>query len=136
MEEEFASYSGMNEQEIIKRDYKEYEKSGVKFGISAVLALTPEKREALAERLDNWAKDNYETFNVNMLFILVNDLETMTYSVISYGQGAEEVSLQVFGNAGKGEKFITVHHIPRKRLIAPIEKAIQDWLNSQLKEAA
>ncbi len=44
MEEEFASYSGMNEQEIITGNY-------------------------------------------------VNDLETMTYSIIPYGNGAEEVFL-------------------------------------------
>ena len=55
----------MNEQKIIKKDYKDYEKSGVKFGIAAVLALTPEKREALSERLDNRTKDNYETLNIN-----------------------------------------------------------------------
>ena len=136
MEEELASYSGMNEQEIITSDYKEYEKSGVKFGIAAVLALTPEKREALAERLDNWAKARYDALKADMLFILVNDLETMTYSVIAYGNGAEEVSLQVFGNSKNGGKFITVPSILRKKLIAPIEKAIQDWLNGKIKEAA
>ncbi|MBQ8691774.1 MAG: DHH family phosphoesterase [Synergistaceae bacterium] len=138
MKEALVSYAGMTEREIITSDYKEYNKSGVKFAIGIVESLTPEKQTALAARLDKWAKDNYKTLNVNMVFILVQDLETMTYKVAAYGDGADEVALNVFGkpNAVKTGKFITVPYQSRKKLIAPIEKAIQDWLNSQLDVAA
>ena len=84
MKEALVSYAGMTEREIITSDYKEYNKSGVKFAIGIVESLTPEKQTALAARLDKWAKDNYKTLNVNMLFILVQDLETMTCKAIPF----------------------------------------------------
>ena len=136
MKEELAAYSGMSEREIILSDYKEYKKSGVKFGIGVVSAMTPEKQAELTERLDTWAKDNYKSLNVDMLFITVYDRKTLTLKAASYGEGAEEVALNVFGTPKQGEKFITVPSVSRKKLIAPIEKAIDEWLNSRLKEAA
>ena len=57
---EALSYEGMSDEEILFSDYKEYEASGVKYGIGLMSAIDEETALDLAERMKAAMTDNAE----------------------------------------------------------------------------
>lgn len=65
---ESMSFEGMTDKEILFSDYKEYEASGVKFGIGLVPALDDESAKALAKRMEGALKDNLKASGMDLLY--------------------------------------------------------------------
>ena len=65
---EALSYEGMSGEEILFSDYKEYEVSGVKFGIGMVSAIDEDHARALAERMKEALPHGFDTVDVDLLY--------------------------------------------------------------------
>lgn len=68
---EALSYEGMSDEEILFSDYKEYEVSGVKFGIGMISAIDEDHARALAERMKEALPHGFETVQVDLLYASV-----------------------------------------------------------------
>ena len=68
---EALSYEGMNDEEILFSDYKEYEASGVTYGIGLVNAYDEEVAVDLAERMKAAMTDGAKKVDVDMLYASV-----------------------------------------------------------------
>ena len=68
---EKLSYEGMSDEEILFSDYKEYEASGVRFGIGLVNAIDEESAAELAERMKGALADNAGKTDVDLLYASV-----------------------------------------------------------------
>ena len=68
---EKLSYEGMSGQEILFSDYKEYEASGVKFGIGAVNAIDEEAAAALAEQMKEALPQGFASRDVDLMYASV-----------------------------------------------------------------
>ncbi len=71
LHEESLSYEGMSEEEILFCDYKEYEASGVKFGINTLNAIDDETAKALAERMKTALAEYGPTRDVDLIYCVV-----------------------------------------------------------------
>jgi inorganic pyrophosphatase/exopolyphosphatase len=61
----------MSDEEILFSDYKEYEVSGVKFGIGMISAIDEDHARALAERMKEALPHGFETVQVDLLYASV-----------------------------------------------------------------
>ena len=90
--EEALSYEGMSDEEILFSDYKEYEASGVKYGIGLMTAIDDETAADLAERMKKAMAENAEKVDVDLLYASIGvyegDLRT-DYIVPLDGQSEE-----------------------------------------------
>ena len=68
---EKLSYEGMSSEEILFSDYKEYEASGVKFGIGLVNAIDEETAQELAERMKEVLPDCIGKHDVDLMYASV-----------------------------------------------------------------
>ena len=65
---EALSYADMSNEEILFSDYKEYEASGVKFGIGLIAVLDEEHAREMAERMKEALPQGFKTKNVDLLY--------------------------------------------------------------------
>lgn len=91
---ESLSYEGMSDEEILFSDYKEYETSGVKYGIGLVNAIDEEHAGALSERMKETLPKAFETLRVDLLYASVGIRENGTK--IDYIVPCEGLSKDVF----------------------------------------
>jgi len=68
---EKLSYEGMTNVEIFFSDYKEYEASGVKFGIGLMNALDEDAAAALAERMKEAMTECFDAQGVDLMYASV-----------------------------------------------------------------
>ena len=66
--ERAMSYDGMSDMEIMFSDYKEYEASGVKYGIGLMNSTKEETSKELAERMKNIADEAMASKDVDYMF--------------------------------------------------------------------
>ncbi len=69
---ESLSYEGMSNEEILFSDYKEYEVSGVRFGIGSVKAIDEDAAKATAERMKEALPEGFRSVQVDLLYALVS----------------------------------------------------------------
>lgn len=91
---EALSYEGMSDEEILFSDYKEYETSGVKYGIGLVNAIDEDTARALAERMKETLPKAFETLRVDLLYASVGIRENG--AKIDYIVPCEGLSKYVF----------------------------------------
>ena len=66
--ERAMSYDGMSDMDIMFSDYKEYEASGVKYGIGLINSTKEETSRELAERMKNIAEEAMASKDVDYMF--------------------------------------------------------------------
>ena len=71
LHKEKLSYEGMTEQEVLFSDYKEYEASGVKYGIALLSVIDEDAAKALAERMKKALPDGFKTRNIDLMYASV-----------------------------------------------------------------
>ena len=91
---EALSYEGMSDEEILFSDYKEYETSGVKYGIGLVNAIDEDTARALVERMKETLPKAFETLRVDLLYASVGVRENG--AKIDYIVPCEGLSKDVF----------------------------------------
>ena len=65
---EALSYEGKSNEEILFSDYKEYEASGVKFGIGLIAAIDEDHARKMAQRMKEALPHGMQTVQVDLLF--------------------------------------------------------------------
>ena len=65
---EALSYSGMSDEEIFFSDYKEYEASGVKFGIGLISVIDEEHAKEMAERMKEALPQCMKSVKMDLLY--------------------------------------------------------------------
>ena len=91
---EALSYEGMSEQEILFSDYKEYEASGVSFGIGLLSVIDEDAAAAMAERMKAALPEGFDSKQVELLYASVGIREEGVK--IDYIVPANEHSREVF----------------------------------------
>ena len=128
---EKLSYEGMSGQEILFSDYKEYEASGVKFGIGAVNAIDEEAAAALAEQMKEALPQGFASRDVDLMYASVGIRENG--EKIDRIVPADERSRQVFEAAFPnydefdGTSYVFRTGLGRKTLFVP---GLTDYLAS------
>ena len=126
----------MSEKDIFYSDYKEFTINGISYGCATVVALTPEKRQALEKRLGDWVLKNFETQNMDMLFLKIHDLESYKATISCYGDGAVECAAAAFPKTD-GNKILLEKNLSRKKVVRLLQPQIEKWATShQQKDAA
>lgn len=116
---ELLSYEGMSNGEILFSDYKEYEVSGVRFGIGTVNAIDEDDAKAMAERMKEALPEGFGTVQVDLLYALVSiregdvktdyvvpcDERSREYFEAAFPQnGGYDGTSYIFRNGGLGRK--------------------------------
>ena len=97
MHAEKLSYEGMSDEEILFHDYKEYEASGVKFGIGLVDAIDEETAAQLAKKMKEALPEGFKTRDVDLMYASVGIRENG--EKIDYIIPGNELSETVLKNA-------------------------------------
>jgi len=71
LHKEKLSYEGMTEQEVLFSDYKEYEASGVKYGIALLSVIDEDAAKALAARMKKALPEGFKTRNIDLMYASV-----------------------------------------------------------------
>ncbi|MBQ9424873.1 MAG: DHH family phosphoesterase [Erysipelotrichaceae bacterium] len=123
MHSEKLSYKGMSDEEILFHDYKEYEASGVKFGIGLLDAIDEETASGLAKRMKETLPEGFRTRDVDLMYASVGIRENG--EKIDYIVPANELSETIFRNAFPnydeydGTAYIFRKGLGRKTLFVP-----------------
>ena len=120
---EKLSYEGMNDEEILLSDYKEYEASGVKYGMALVSAFDEEIAADLSERMKAAMVENAEKTDVDLLYTTVGIREpglTADY-VIPLDEESEETLKAAFPDYDEynGTAYIYRSGLGRKTVFVP-----------------
>jgi manganese-dependent inorganic pyrophosphatase len=91
---EALSYEGMSDEEILFSDYKEYEASGVKFGIGLLSVVEEDASRAMAARMKEVLPQGFAAKQVDLMYASVGIREDGLK--IDYIVPANEKSRQVF----------------------------------------
>ena len=94
---EKLSYEGMSDEEILFSDYKEYEASGVKFGIGLVNAIDEETARELSQRMKEILPEAIKTTDIDLLYASVCIRENG--EKIDYVVACDELSESILVNA-------------------------------------
>ena len=132
---EALSYEGMSNVEILYSDYKEYEASGVTFGIGLVSAVDEESAADLAERMKEALAEGKDKVNVDLLYASVGireNGEKIDYIVPLAGQ-SEETFKEAFPDYDEynGTAYIFRKGLGRKTLFVP---GLTDFLGAHPQE--
>lgn len=117
------SYEGMTGEEILFSDYKEYEASGVTFGIGLVNAIDEDAAKQLAEKMKEALPDGLKQVRVDLLYASVGIRENG--EKIDYIIPADEDSRQIIEDAFPdydefdGTSFIFRKGLGRKTKFVP-----------------
>ncbi|MBR0373538.1 MAG: DHH family phosphoesterase [Mogibacterium sp.] len=120
---ESLSYAGMTDEEILFSDYKEYEASGVTFGIGLVNAIDEESARELSGRMKNALPAGYASHDVELMYASVgireNDVK-IDY-IIPANEHSKEVFEEAFPNYDEydGTAFIFRTGLGRKTKFVP-----------------
>ncbi len=123
MHAEKLSYKGMSDEEILFHDYKEYEASGVKFGIGLLDAIDEETASGLAKRMKETLPEGFKSRDVDLMYASVGIRENG--EKIDYIVPANELSETIFRNAFPnydeydGTAYIFRKGLGRKTLFVP-----------------
>ncbi len=123
MHAEKLSYKGMSDEEILFHDYKEYEASGVKFGIGLLDAIDEETASGLAKRMKEALPEGFKSRDVDLMYASVGIRENG--EKIDYIVPANELSETIFRNAFPnydeydGTAYIFRKGLGRKTLFVP-----------------
>ncbi len=129
MAEALTSYGDMTVWEIFQSDYKEYNAGGVSYCIGDVNAYGEENVREIADRMYAIMADRYESMGLDMVFTIINnkgddESENMMY-MVAYGNGAEELLQEAYGNYDGSRYFIFKDNLSRKSDIVPaLEKIL------------
>ena len=120
---EKLSYEGMSDEEILFSDYKEYEASGVKYGMALVSAFDEEIAADLSERMKASMAENAEKTDVDLLYTTVGIREpglTADY-VIPLDEHSEEILTAAFPDYDEynGTAYIYRSGLGRKTIFVP-----------------
>ena len=97
MHAEKLSYEGMSDEEILFHDYKEYEASGVRFGIGIVDAIDEGTAAQLAKRMKEVLPEAFKTRDVDLMYASVGIRENG--EKIDYIVPGNELSETILKNA-------------------------------------
>jgi manganese-dependent inorganic pyrophosphatase len=97
---EALSFGDMSDEEIFFSDYKEYEASGVKFGIGLIPALDEERAKEMAERMKNALPGSFKKANVDLLYadIGIREGDVKVDYIIPFEGQSKEVFEATFPN--------------------------------------
>lgn len=120
---EQLSYEGMSDEEILFSDYKEYEASGVTFGIGLVNAIDEEAAQDLAARMKETLPDAFATRDVDLMYASVGireNGEKIDY-VVPCNERSKEMIEAAFPNYDEydGTAFIFRSGLGRKTKFVP-----------------
>ena len=116
---EALSYDGMTDEEILFSDYKEYEVSGVKFGIGMVSVLDEEHAREMAKRMKEALPHGFESVQVDLLYagVGIREEDVKTDFIVSCDGQSRDVfeaafpgydefdgTSYIFRNGGLGRK--------------------------------
>ncbi len=100
---ESLSYAGMSDEEILFGDYKEYEASGVKFGIGLLSAIDDDTAIELAKRMKVALEEYGDTRDVDLIYAAVTMRENgLKHDYIVPGN---ELSESILKNAFPNYKY-------------------------------
>ena len=103
LHKEKLSYEGMTEQEVLFSDYKEYEASGVKFGIGTLNAIDDETAVELAKRMKIALEEYGNTRDVDLIYASVGMRENGVKH--DYVVPGNELSETILKNAFPNYKY-------------------------------
>ena len=120
---EKLSYDGMSDEEILFSDYKEYETSGVKYGMGLINAIDEEVAADLSERMKSAMTDAAEKVDVDLLYATVGIREgdiKVDYIIPLDGR-SEEVLKEAFPDYDEynGTAYIYRSGLGRKSKFVP-----------------
>ena len=97
---EALSYEGMSDEEILFSDYKEYEASGVTFGIGMVTVIDEDSARAMAERLKAALPDGFKTKQADLMYALagIREGDEKTDYIIPANEHSRDVFVAAFPN--------------------------------------
>ena len=97
---EALSYEGMTNDEILFSDYKEYEVSGVKFGIGMVSVIDEDHAREMAERMKEALPRGFESVQVDLLYagVGIREDDVKTDFIVSCDGQSREVFEAAFPN--------------------------------------
>ena len=110
LHERIMSYDGFTDMEIMFSDYKEYETSGVKFGIGLVNSLNEDISKELAERLKGIAPEAMASTDADYMFASVGIREdgVKTDYIVPMSEESRQLMEEAFPNYDEydGTSFI------------------------------
>lgn len=128
--ERLLSYDGYTDEEIFFLDYKEYESSGIKYGIGAVNAIDEKSASDLAKRMKKAMEECFNTREVDLMYASVRvDNKKIDY-IVPANEYSETILKSAFPDYDEfdGTAYIFKSGLGRKSKFVP---GLNDYLGAK-----
>ena len=121
LHKEKLSYDGLTNKEILYLDYKEYESSGVKYGIGSVNAADGPTASSLAKRMKQALEEAVVNEDVDMMYASIRAEDTKTDYIVVANEYSKMIFESAFPNYDEfdGTAYIFKSSLGRKSKFVP-----------------
>lgn len=119
-----SDITGMNTEQIVKKDYKVFDFSGTKVFIGQVETVEPEKIAEMKKQVLDAMKKVKETEKVEHLVLVVTDILKVNSVALYNTKDEQELLEKAFNNRGKDNIIEIGPRMSRKKDIAPPIEAV------------
>jgi len=116
------TYDSMNIKEIAESDLKYYESGETDFMVGYVQSTRPLQLADIETKLNNYMKDNFSSYNVDMGFFMLVDLLEFKTKLLCYGKNALETAQKAFNV--KSDVIMLENVVSRKLQVVPPLKEV------------
>ena len=126
---QYLSYEGFSDEEIIFSDYKEYESSGVKYGVGLITALDDEGAIALAHQLVGSMVEAKSKTDTDLMYISIRAENVKNDYIVPADKRSEDMLVAAFPNYddNEGTYYLYKGGLGRKSKFVP---GMNDYLAS------
>ncbi|MBE5807116.1 MAG: hypothetical protein E7317_02115 [Clostridiales bacterium] len=123
MEEASISYAGMDDWEIFRSDYKEYDVEGATFAVACVNAVGTDAMKDMSDRMLAQMEEHYGEIGLDMLFVLIEnkseDEGEPRTCMAAFPEEAEMILEKVYGGKDASGYYLFEEAFMRKRDLIP-----------------
>ena len=117
-------YSSLSPKELAYYDYKVYTVGTKRMGIGQLHSTNSEQLAALEKELVPFMQENFASFDVDMYFMMLTNLDTFTTKLLCFGDNSLATAQKSFGQ--KSDTIILPNAVSRKKqIVPPLQKTLQ-----------
>lgn len=120
--EMFAAGSNLkskSDEEIFFQDFKRFDVNEIEFGVGQITSMDAGELEAIKSRIEKYISDNFERYNLDMIFFMLTNIIEENSEVLVFGDNAKKTMEQAFPYTAASQQYRLDHVVSRKKQFIP-----------------
>ena len=108
-----------SDEEIFFQDFKRFDVNEIEFGVGQITSMDAGELEAIKIRIEKYISDNFERYNLDMIFFMLTNIIDENSEVLVFGDNAKKIMEQAFPYTAASQQYRLEHVVSRKKQFIP-----------------